>query len=200
MLKTIEYYVFQLLANSILPNKPECQLVFSYDSIACTVSPPSLKADADNIQINKGGTFCITRYNTNQLDEVIYSVMMANPEKYELHTDLINDVLSVESEGFDSMYLKGYYQDLANQVADEGKDQYTEVMKELSPGNHAIEKFMDCFVDFRLPFSAESFSEKVFGSTSNKFQLVTFDGWDGNSKELIISDENQMIYLELIYS
>mgnify|MGYP001801677994 CR=1 FL=1 len=41
------------------------------------------------------------------------------------------------------MYLKSYYRDLANQVADESTDQYTEVMKELSPGSQPIEKCLD---------------------------------------------------------
>ena len=199
MIKSIEYLVFQLLVNSITPVKQHRKLVFSFNGDSKTFHPLELKIESDTFRLKTNGIFNIYWYDSIHLEEAIYSIMMEKPEKYELHHDLIKDLLNFDNEDFKSMYLKNYYNDLSNQIEEESTDRLGEIMKEISLINQPFENYVNCFLKMDSGLNQTEIWIEVFGFTPGNFEILAFDGWDGSGKELLIGNGHQIIYLEYEY-
>lgn len=200
MIESIEYLVFQLLANEIQTRSVERKLIFSIDKTAISIYPAHLINQIKYANMPGDGNFYVYAYDSHHLQKVIQTIMMLEPERFELNKELINEVLQIEDQGFQSMYLKGFYKDLLGQVIEEKKDLSVTMFNEIQDNLSSFSKMIDGIVELEFKIDKNKFWEQLIGYKPIDINLIAFDGWDGNSKEILIQDQKKIYQIQMIYS
>ena len=108
--------------------------------------------------------------------------------------------LKFKDPNFQSMYLKDFYKKLLYQVQEEYKGRKDAILNDMSNNFYSFSEIVDHITDLEIMINKDQFWEQLIGYKTCDINLLAFDGWDGNGKEILIQDQNRIYQLQMIYS
>ena len=200
-MKSIECLIWEsVLNNELYIPSAERELIFHYSTNSSLIFPAKLQPKVREIEMPGDGEFNIYKYLSHDLNEIINSMMETEPERLDQKRELDMELENID----DISFTRSYKQDFINGQIQRTNKELPHKLINLPQGlleeqvhiNHVMNSIIEC--EFQV--KPEDFWKSVFLNPSTHVKVLAFDGWDGNSKELLVQGIDDIYLLSLQYS
>ncbi|MEO1052186.1 MAG: hypothetical protein AAFX87_16255 [Bacteroidota bacterium] len=201
MIKSIAYLTWQLIESNVqLPTLPKSELMMSCESGNSLIFPKDLRTHVKDIAFSGDSAFYLHRYSTSDIGAVLMSILSQDQDRLPEKEQLDAEVETLDDEVFKQSYISDFIGTQLSEITPALEELQSQLPAELHQTDLTPEGLMGLFIDIELNINPSSFWSEVFQQDIASMHLLAFDGWDGNSKEVLASHDRHIYHLALIYS